>query len=429
MAFIEIMKTIDTIKCVDELDHRIGGYRPEAGVWTRFEPKGLFIAQAGSAYDLNSTSPTGISGGITPTYIIKAFEEGPIHMFAILGSWWLDDAADDNRDILVRSKRIIAAENKNLCQDDWPSEKRLSKSICQRFARSRTNEQMNGMILRYGPQSFLLADEDRIIAYSTTLEEAENIAADFEAKYAREVVKENGTYVLIRETEDGIDTHSVALQTSMRLEADRLTLHYGNDVQDWHKRFVGLLAERPHGISIFEGEPGTGKTSYIRHLICELEDTHRFYFLSPSQLEMLSRPYFVDFWIGQAKRHADKQFVVILEDAENALMVRGTDNSRMVSTILNLTDGIMAEFLKLQFICTINCKIAEIDSALLRPGRLLTHRHFRKLGRAEAVALADSLGKTLPENNEFTLAEIFAVEQLTSPSSTALSHSRIGFGK
>ena len=407
--------------------HRAGYWRVENRSLVRYEPVVPFTGPANSTYDLNSTSPVGISNGLTPTYIIKAFEEGPIHMFAILGSWRLDDAAKENSALLVRSKRIVAAETKNLRPEDLPLEKRLSKAVCERFARSSTKDHVTGMILKYGPQCFLLTDEDRIVAYCTTPEEAENLAADFDAKYAREVVKENGTYVLIRETKEGIGTHSVALQESMRLNGDRLALHYGSGFQDWHRQFIDLLGIRPHGISIFEGKPGTGKTSYIRHLLCELEDTHRFYFLSPSQLEMLSRPDFVDFWIEQAKSYPGRQFVVILEDAENALMVRGTDNSKMVSTILNLTDGIMADFLKLQFICTINCKIAEIDSALLRPGRLLTHRHFRKLERAEALALADSLGKTLPENDEYTLAEIFSGNELDSDTSATVSKTRIGF--
>jgi len=34
----------------------------------------------------------------------------------------------------------------------------------------------------------------------------------------------------------------------------------------------------------------------------------------------------------------------------------------------------LADFLRLQIICTINCSAADIDPALLRPGRLLCHR-------------------------------------------------------
>lgn len=413
---------------IQEIEHRAGGWRRDGSEWIRFEPVNPFIGQPNSTYDLNSTSPVTLSNGITPTYIVKAFEEGPIHMFAILGSWRLDDAAEENSQIVVRSKRIVVTESKNLHVKDLPLEKRMSRAVCARFERSKTTDQVHGMILRYGPHSFLLANDDRIIAYCATTQEAENLAADFDEKYAREKVKESGTYVLIRETKDGIDTHDVALQSSMRMDDVKLALHYGGDFQVWHQKFVALLETRLHGISIFEGKPGTGKTSYIRHLLCDLENTHRFYFLSPSQLELLSRPDFVDFWVNQARRYPNHQFVVILEDAENALMVRGSDNSRMVSTILNLTDGILAEFLKLQFICTINCKIAEIDSALLRPGRLLTHRHFRMLERSEALALAASLGKSLPESDEYTLAEIFSDDLPVSETSPCLLRTRIGFG-
>jgi len=48
-------------------------------------------------------------------------------------------------------------------------------------------------------------------------------------------------------------------------------------------------------------------------------------------------------------------------------MTRGSDNREQVSALLNLSDGMLADFLRLQIICTINCSAADIDPALLRP--------------------------------------------------------------
>lgn len=103
-------------------------------------------------------------------------------------------------------------------------------------------------------------------------------------------------------------------------------------------------------------------------------------------------------------------------------MTRGTDNREQVSAILNLSDGMLADFLRLQIICTINCTIAEIDPALLRPGRMLCHRVFRRLDYPEAARLAASLGRKLPEEHDYSLAEVFAgngTEEVNRP--------RIGF--
>ena len=89
-------------------------------------------------------------------------------------------------------------------------------------------------------------------------------------------------------------------------------------------------------------------------------------------------------------------------------MTRGSDNREQVSAILYLSDGMLADFLRLQIICTINCSTADIDPALLRPGRLLCHRIFGRLDYAHAVRLAEGLGRKLPQASDCSLAEVFA---------------------
>jgi hypothetical protein len=142
----------------------------------------------------------------------------------------------------------------------------------------------------------------------------------------------------------------------------------------------------------------------------ELTGTHRFYFIPNGSLSVLSNPDFVGFWAEQRRRHQEENFVVVLEDSDAALMTRGADNRDQVSSILNLSDGMLADFLRLQIICTINCRASDIDPALTRPGRLLTHRLFDRLPHEHASQLATHLGKTLPSPGDYALAEIFADE-------------------
>jgi hypothetical protein len=125
---------------------------------------------------------------------------------------------------------------------------------------------------------------------------------------------------------------------------------------------------------------------------------------------ILDQPAFIDFWADQRRMHSNRKFVVILEDSEAALMSRATDNRDQVSAILNLSDGMLGDFLRLQIICTINCATANIDQALLRPGRLLCHRVFDRLNYPEACRLAESLGRKLPVVRDYSLAEVFAGE-------------------
>ena len=203
-------------------------------------------------------------------------------------------------------------------------------------------------------------------------------------------------------------TKEVSLSSDTVLKPEALALHYGSGSREWHQGFVEKLCERTNGLSIFEGRPGTGKTFYLRHLMGELKESHRFYFIPTSTMGILSRPDFIGFWTDQRWHHSTKRFVVILEDSDAALMTRGSDNREQVSAILNLSDGMLADFLRLQIICTINCSAADIDSALLRPGRLVCHRVFGRLDYTQAARLAESLGRKLPHDRDYSLAEVFA---------------------
>jgi hypothetical protein len=106
--------------------------------------------------------------------------------------------------------------------------------------------------------------------------------------------------------------------------------------------------------------------------------------------------------------------VVIIEDADDAPVVCETANRGKVTTILNLSDGMLSDFLCLHVICTINCSAADIDHALLRPGRLMSHRVFRRLDIAQASRLAASphrWGNPSPPASDYSLAEVFAEDE------------------
>jgi hypothetical protein len=52
--------------------------------------------------------------------------------------------------------------------------------------------------------------------------------------------------------------------------------------------------------------------------------------------------------------------------------------------------------------------IGQLDPAIVRPGRLAGAREFRRLSRAEAECLAAKKGLALPEQEDFSLAELYA---------------------
>lgn len=315
--------------------------------------------------------------------VLAAFGGGPMHLCRMNGCYDLQKLISIHSRHLFRSIQRFHSREETLFWDD--------------------------LTFRMGAHAFVYADENRIIACADTAQTAEQHARQFHEDGLLPPVPRGGNYRLIRTGRD-ISTQTVPLSPDTVLDDARLSLHYGPGFVDWHQQFLNLLRRHRHGLSLLEGPPGTGKTSYLRHLMGALSETHRFYFVPNGSLSVLTHPEFVGFWADQRRRHDKVNFVVILEDSDTAILARGPDNRDQVSAILNLSDGMLADFLRLQIICTINCRAADIDPALLRPGRLLTHRLFDRLPHEAAASLAAHLGKTLPGRGDYSLAEIYADE-------------------
>ncbi len=98
--------------------------------------------------------------------------------------------------------------------------------------------------------------------------------------------------------------------------------------------------------------------------------------------------------------------VLIIEDAENIIMDRRANSSSAVSNLLNISDGLLADFLNVQIICTFNSALTMINSALMRKGRLIAKYEFGKLSAAKAQKLSNHLGFDRCIEVPMTVAEI-----------------------
>lgn len=159
-----------------------------------------------------------------------------------------------------------------------------------------------------------------------------------------------------------------------------------------------LNAKKDKGIVLLHGLPGTGKTTYLRYLVGKIKK--RVLFLSPTVAENLMSPDFVELLIN------NPDTVVIIEDAENIIMDRKFSNSSSVSNLLNISDGLLADFLNVQLICTFNNSLTMVDSALMRKGRLIAKYEFGKLSIEKARRLSDHIGLAQQIDKPMTIAEI-----------------------
>jgi hypothetical protein len=212
------------------------------------------------------------------------------------------------------------------------------------------------------------------------------------------------------------------------LDPARLALHYGEEFPEWANEFLQNVSEP--GISIFRGEAGTGKTSFLRHAMYALAKTHRFYFVPVDNFGLLSSGSLTEFWKREQRDFPSASKVLVLEDSETLLAERGHEKASPVAALLNLTDGLMTQFVRLHLVCTLNCNTEDVDPALLRPGRLRFFRNFERIPRDRANRLAEHYGFTLPDRSDFTLAEIFASPKFGKNTSGAhIEKGPVGFSR
>lgn len=222
--------------------------------------------------------------------------------------------------------------------------------------------------------------------------------------------RSNGPRIaILNVSHSSLDVHRVSLSEDQLVPREQVNLFYGDGAAEWLGSWIARLNQRRYGLSIFSGEPGTGKTTLLRSLAGWLNESYLFYFMPASRFDRVDSGELVSFWSDENRLSKLKK-VLVLEDAESVLLRRDGDNRERVATLLNLTDGVMGDALRVHVICTLNSALADLDPALLRPGRLLGHREFFRLTGEAAQRLAAHLGKTVAPGKSTSLAEIFNPE-------------------
>lgn len=178
-----------------------------------------------------------------------------------------------------------------------------------------------------------------------------------------------------------------------------LNLFYEDDFKEVNETiYKRINKDKDKGIVLLHGLPGTGKTTYLRYLIGKIKK--RVLFISPSVAGDITSPDFIELLVNNPNS------VLIIEDAENVLMDRKINGNASVSNLLNISDGLLADFLNVQIICTFNNSLTMIDSALMRKGRLIAKYEFGKLGIEKSRKLSQHLGFCKTINEPMTIAEI-----------------------
>jgi ATP-dependent 26S proteasome regulatory subunit len=187
----------------------------------------------------------------------------------------------------------------------------------------------------------------------------------------------------------------------LEIKRTRLNLHlyYADDFKVVNEVICKrLTCLKDKGLVLLHGLPGTGKTTYLRYLIGKIKK--KVLFLSPGVAKDLMSPEFVQLLVN------NPDSVLIIEDAENIIMDRRYSPGSSVSALLNIADGLMADFLNVQIVCTFNSPLTMVDTALMRQGRLIAKYEFGKLGIAKAQRLSKHFGFDNEITEPMTIAEL-----------------------
>ena len=193
-----------------------------------------------------------------------------------------------------------------------------------------------------------------------------------------------------------------------------LDLHYGTGFAAKSDKILESLKNNHKGLYLIHGMMGCGKTFYLRYLTSRIFDK-KVIFIPPYFTDFLSSPEFLPTLVSDS---GARNSILIIEDAEKVVKSREDDssNSNSVSSILNLSDGILSDSICCSIIATFNTNVENIDSALLRKGRLLGEHSFFALSIVDSQRLVDKLAlenkiKPFKVAKEMTLAEIYGSDQ------------------
>jgi len=240
---------------------------------------------------------------------------------------------------------------------------------------------------------------DIILFYNKDLEDFVEEIFNGLRKFLRRIKKVPSINLIVN-TVHGIGT------TKIQINKPKLSLadNYNDDIIPLHKIIYEKLSTKDgNGLVILHGKPGTGKTSYIRFLVSKLKK--EVIFLPPNLATVITTPDFMSFLMKM------RNSVLVIEDAENIIMSREAGGSSTVSSLLNISDGLLSDCLKLQIICSFNTDISKIDNALQRKGRLIAKYEFKDLTAEKATSLSKKLGLESTFISPVSLTSIYNQEE------------------
>lgn len=157
---------------------------------------------------------------------------------------------------------------------------------------------------------------------------------------------------------------------------------------------------------ILHGQPGTGKTTFIRSLMRNWKHwADVSYITDPDQL--FGKAYYMT---QSLLYHGDKFHMIVAEDSDEFLRPEAKDRmGQALARMLNFTDGLIGQGTRSIVVLTTNVHIDKLHPALIRPGRCRANIKFDDFSRREAAHWLEHEVSGARQN--YTLAELFEMRR------------------
>lgn len=153
-------------------------------------------------------------------------------------------------------------------------------------------------------------------------------------------------------------------------------------------------------VLLLYGEPGTGKTTFIKKMLENIGFSKERTINIIDTPEVMASPELMNMIFQSQPKD-----IFIFEDVDRHLYSRSEGNDIMAG-LLNAAEGLASPDVKI-IISTNIMKIADIDTALLRPGRCFNNIEFKKLDTVQQNAIREFIGaEALVVDKAESLAEV-----------------------
>jgi hypothetical protein len=191
--------------------------------------------------------------------------------------------------------------------------------------------------------------------------------------------------------------------------------NYDTGVVEGMERLFALRDCPKERMILWHGEPGTGKTHALRALLREWQPWCDAAFMTDPERFVGGSPTYIfdvaNFGGGRTAREArQRSKLIILEDAGELMTTEArVTTGQGLSRLLNMTDGLLGQGLKVMILITTNEPLRAMHPAVIRPGRCLSEMEFGTLSAEKANRWLRTRGSNAELHKPATLAQLYSM--------------------